>query len=122
MAKQILSHIEGLYSVLADAKRLRILAMLLDRSLCVCELAQILGITAPSVSRHLKKMKVFGLLTDEQDGYWTVYSAAKHLDAQTAAIVAQSVAATAADVTVREDAKKAAKSDRACACACVEKR
>jgi len=122
MAKQKLSHIESFYGVLADANRLRILAMLQETPLCVCQLSQILGITAPSVSRHLKKLKEHSLLIDEQDGYWTVYSLAKHFDAQDAAILAQALAAVADDETVRTDAKKAAKSDRAKACACAEQR
>lgn len=41
--------------------------------MCVCELAYILGVTQPSVSRHLKKMKEVGLIGDEQDGFWTNY-------------------------------------------------
>lgn len=41
--------------------------------MCVCELAPILGITQPSISRHLKKLKSTGLIGDEQSGLWTNY-------------------------------------------------
>ena len=41
--------------------------------MCVCELAYILGVTQPSVSRHLRKMKEAGLIGTEQDGFWTNY-------------------------------------------------
>jgi ArsR family transcriptional regulator len=62
-----------LFKIFADKNRLRILKLLEQRKMCVCELAHILGVTQPSVSRHLKKMKDAGLVADEQDGFWTNY-------------------------------------------------
>ncbi|HAJ57290.1 MAG TPA: transcriptional regulator [Candidatus Omnitrophica bacterium] len=62
-----------LLKVLADKNRLKILKLLEDGELCVCELAYILGITQPSVSRHLKKLKSVGLIKDRQEGLWTNY-------------------------------------------------
>jgi ArsR family transcriptional regulator, arsenate/arsenite/antimonite-responsive transcriptional repressor len=49
--------IEGLFKALADKNRIRILKLLESRKCCVCELADLLGITQPSISRHLKKLK-----------------------------------------------------------------
>ena len=57
--------------VLADNNRLRILKLLESNKFCVCELASILGITQPSASRHLKKLKSVGLISDEQQSFWT---------------------------------------------------
>lgn len=65
--------IEYLFKILADKNRLRILCLLSRRKMCVCELAYCLGVTQPSVSRHLKRMKRAGLIQDEQDGFWTNY-------------------------------------------------
>lgn len=59
--------------VLADQNRLRILKLLERKKLCVCELSSILGITQPSTSRHLKKLKAAGLINEEQEGFWTNY-------------------------------------------------
>jgi len=59
--------------VLSDQNRIRILKLLDRRKFCVCELAAILGITQPSVSRHLKKLKAAGFIGDEQHGFWTDY-------------------------------------------------
>jgi ArsR family transcriptional regulator len=39
----------------------------------VCELASILQITQPSVSKHLKKLKQAGIIELEQNGFWTNY-------------------------------------------------
>jgi len=57
----------------ADKNRLRIFKMLQHKKMCVCELAAALGITMPSVSRHLSLMKDAGLIEDERDGMWTNY-------------------------------------------------
>jgi ArsR family transcriptional regulator len=57
----------------ADKNRLRIFKMLQHKKMCVCELSAALGISAPSVSRHLSMMKDAGLIEDERDGIWTNY-------------------------------------------------
>jgi len=59
--------------MLADRNRLRIIKLLERRKMCVCELAHVIGITQPSVSRHLKKLKEMRLVDSEQDGFWTNY-------------------------------------------------
>lgn len=116
MANKILMTYERLYEILGDANRLRILAMLKKKRMCVCELSHILRITPPSVSRHMKKMKTCGLVSDEQDGYWTIYGLSKQIDAETEAIVMQAIAAVSADETVKKDSAKAAGIDRAAIC------
>jgi len=62
-----------LLKAIADKNRLRILCLLQIRKMCVCELAFVLGITQPSVSRHLKKLSAEGILGSEQDHFWTNY-------------------------------------------------
>jgi ArsR family transcriptional regulator len=57
----------------ADANRIRILSMLQQKKMCVCELAFVLGIAQPSVSRHLKKLKAAGFIEGESEGLWTNY-------------------------------------------------
>lgn len=69
----MLTETEKLFKIFADKNRLRILNLLLQRKMCVCELAFVLQVTQPSISRHLKKMKESGLVGDEQDGFWTNY-------------------------------------------------
>ena len=50
------------FKALGDRNRLRILKMLQQRKMCVCELSAALGITRPSVSKHLSLMIVAGLV------------------------------------------------------------
>ncbi|HBR15054.1 MAG TPA: transcriptional regulator [Candidatus Omnitrophica bacterium] len=69
----MLNTTEKLFKNFADKNRLRILNLLQQRKMCVCELAFVLQVTQPSVSRHLKRIKESGLIGDEQDGLWTNY-------------------------------------------------
>lgn len=57
-----------------DKNRLRILKMLQHKNMCVCELSAVLGIAQPSVSRHMGLLKEAGLVCDERDGQWIIYS------------------------------------------------
>jgi ArsR family transcriptional regulator len=56
-----------------DKNRLRILKMLEQKDMCVCELSAALGITQPSVSKHLSLLKEAGLVSDEREGQWIDY-------------------------------------------------
>jgi len=58
---------------LADGNRLRILRLLMDRPRCVCELQQALGITQPSVSKHLRILEEAGLVDKERSGQFIDY-------------------------------------------------
>jgi ArsR family transcriptional regulator len=66
-------HTERLLKALADKNRLRIIHLLTIKRMCVCELAFVIGITQPSVSRHLKKLLSAGVIASEQDRLWTNY-------------------------------------------------
>ncbi len=68
-----MKQLEKLLKVLADKNRLRIVWLLRSRKMCVCELAHIIGITQPSVSKHIKKLTDAGLVLGEQDRFWTNY-------------------------------------------------
>ena len=65
--------IENVLKACSDKNRIRILKLLEKKKLCVCEIAFVLGITQPSVSRHLKKLKKAGIIEAEQDSFWTNY-------------------------------------------------
>jgi len=54
----------------ADGTRVKILKMLQQRKLCVCEMQAVLGISQPSVSRHLRLLEDADLVRSEKDGMW----------------------------------------------------
>ena len=65
----------GLFKALADPHRVRIMNLLAtsDRAVCVCELIEPLGLTQPTVSFHLKKLREAGLVTRYKEGTWHFY-------------------------------------------------
>jgi ArsR family transcriptional regulator len=58
---------------LADATRWRIVRLMADKPLCVCELADILGMPQSSVSSHVQIIRKAGLLEEEKCGKWVYY-------------------------------------------------
>jgi ArsR family transcriptional regulator len=73
MKNSTLNDLDKIIKASADTNRLRILCMLQTKKMCVCEIAFVLGIAQPSVSRHLKKLKAAGFIDSENEGLWTNY-------------------------------------------------
>lgn len=69
-----------LLQAVADPSRLRLLKCLQVRPLCVCELVQATGMPQSRVSRHLKILRDTGLVIDQRDAQWVVYSLADEDD------------------------------------------
>lgn len=69
----------GLFRALADDTRLRIINLLLERELCVCELVDILGMSQPRISRHLKILEQAGILYSWREGKWVHYTIEREL-------------------------------------------
>lgn len=65
---------------LSDETRWRIVRLVMERALCVCELADILGMPQSSVSSHVQIIRKAGLLESETCGKWTYFRIlAEHL-------------------------------------------
>lgn len=58
---------------LSDPNRVKIVKLLQYKTLCVCELQGALGISQPTVSKHLKILEEAGLVGYEKDGLWVNY-------------------------------------------------
>jgi len=58
---------------LADRTRLRILALLLQRDLCVCELMFVLKMEQSRVSHQLRILRDGELVEDSREGQWVIY-------------------------------------------------
>jgi ArsR family transcriptional regulator len=66
-----------IFRALADATRLRILALLRSMELSVGELAQVLGQSQPRVSRHVKILCDAGLAERRKEGSWVFVALGK---------------------------------------------
>lgn len=58
---------------LSDPNRVKLLKMLQERVMCVCEIQAALGIAQPTVSKHLKILESAGLVGRKKDGLWVNY-------------------------------------------------
>lgn len=58
---------------LADETRLRILALVLQGEMCVCEIEASLGLTQSNASRHLTILKSAGILSSSKQAQWAYY-------------------------------------------------
>ncbi len=65
--------IVAVLSALADPTRLRLIRLLLQEELCVCELVDALRIPQYKVSRHLGKLRGVGLVEARRNGRWMYY-------------------------------------------------
>jgi ArsR family transcriptional regulator, arsenate/arsenite/antimonite-responsive transcriptional repressor len=61
------------FKTLSDETRLRILALLGQGELCVCDLMAILELPQSTVSRHLATLRHAGLVEDRRQGVWMYY-------------------------------------------------
>jgi len=64
--------VDGL-KALAHPARLRILALLRGGELCVCQLMEVLGLAASTVSEHLSLLRRTGFVSERKDGKWVFY-------------------------------------------------
>jgi len=72
----------NLYKALSDQNRLRILLMLQEKSLCVCEIVEILELANSTVSKHLSILRNVDLIMDEKDGRWVNYRLATKMESE----------------------------------------
>jgi ArsR family transcriptional regulator, arsenate/arsenite/antimonite-responsive transcriptional repressor len=61
------------FKALSEETRLRILKLLEDGELCVCDIAAALEMTQPNISFHLAILKEAGFIKDRRVGRWIHY-------------------------------------------------
>jgi ArsR family transcriptional regulator len=61
---------------LSDPNRVKILKILQQRLMCVCELQVALRLAQPTVSKHMKILEEAGLVSRQKDGLWVNYTIA----------------------------------------------
>ena len=71
-----LAELAELFKVFGDSTRIRILYILSEGELCVCDVAAVLGLTQPAVSYQLKALKRSRLVKSRREGKTVFYSLA----------------------------------------------
>ncbi len=72
----MLSRLAELFKVFGDGTRIRILYVLLEAEVCVCDLAKLLGMTQSAVSHQLRLLKQARLIKARREGKTVFYSLA----------------------------------------------
>ena len=62
------------FKLLGDKSRLLMIASLKERELCVCDLVELVGLSQPGVSQHLRKLKAGGVVRETKRGTWVYYA------------------------------------------------
>jgi ArsR family transcriptional regulator len=63
-----------IFKALSDETRLRIIKLLEEGELCVCDITAALDMVQPKVSFHLSALKEAGFIKDRKQGKWIHYS------------------------------------------------
>lgn len=94
---------------LADETRWRIIQLVHDEALCVCELADILKMPQSSVSSHLQIIRKAGLLASERREKWIYYRVEARMRPLIASLSKHFAVSPVSDTTLAKDAKMALK-------------
>jgi DNA-binding transcriptional ArsR family regulator len=66
--------LEAALKAAGDPTRTRILKLLEERELCVCQIQAVLRLAPSTVSKHLALLKASGLVGDRREGRWVHYA------------------------------------------------
>jgi DNA-binding transcriptional ArsR family regulator len=65
--------VEKLLGAAGDSTRIKILLLLAEREMCVCELESALGLAQPTASHHLSVLEQVGLVERSKKERWVFY-------------------------------------------------
>ena len=73
---EILYDLAELFKIFGDSTRIKILYVLFESEMCVCDLAQLLGMTQSAISHQLRALKQSKLVKYRREGKTVFYSLA----------------------------------------------
>ncbi|MFM8394103.1 MAG: ArsR/SmtB family transcription factor, partial [Acidobacteriota bacterium] len=79
--------IERFFLALADRTRLRLLNLMGDDEVCVCDLVEVMDEPQPKISRHLAYLRRAGIVAARREGRWMHYRITPPAHAQAAALL-----------------------------------
>ena len=68
--------VDLMFRAFSDRTRLRVLHLLREGELCVCDIVRVLELPQPKISRHLAYLRKAGLVTARKEGLWMHYQLA----------------------------------------------
>ncbi len=73
-----MNQLTNLYKTLSDETRLRILMLLLQDDLCVCQINGIIGASQPKISKNLSKLRDMNFVIDTRKEKFVFYTLNKN--------------------------------------------
>lgn len=108
-----LKKITRVLKALADENRVRILYLLSERKdLCVCEIREIIGLSQPTISSHLKLLESNELISFNKNGKWVNYSMNPDLNVKLKQMLNDIFSMIKTDSEVKKDRIRVYKIDR----------
>lgn len=95
-----------MFAAFADPTRLRLLNLMRDREVCVCDFVEILGQSQPKISRHLAYLRRAGIVCARRDGKWMHYRIERPADVGASAILETTLQQLEANRKMRADRAK----------------
>jgi ArsR family transcriptional regulator, lead/cadmium/zinc/bismuth-responsive transcriptional repressor len=74
LSDELYVNIAETFRALADSTRAKIVHALMDQTLCVCDLAQVAGVSEPAVSQHLRLLRSLRIVRGRRNGKMVFYS------------------------------------------------
>ena len=74
--EEMIQNLAEFYKVFGDVTRVKILCALVQNEICVCDLAEVVGMTQSAVSHQLRILKQMKLVKNRRDGKIVYYSLA----------------------------------------------
>lgn len=108
-----------IFKALSDPNRMRIIKMLEEGELCLCEITNVLNLANSTVSKHLSILREAGLIVDLKEGKWVNFKLAKSPES----IYVKEIQSLLKnwineDKTVRADKNQTRQTDRIKICGC----
>ncbi len=95
-----------LAKALTDPSRVRVLALLREQELCVCEICDVLGLTQSTLSTHLQVIRKAGLVSARKEGKWMYYAISPDAKPIVRSLFKAFAPSLKGDATLRQDGKK----------------
>lgn len=74
--EEMMQDLADFYKVFGDLTRIKILCVLFQSELCVCDLAEVTGMTQSAISHQLRVLKQMKLVKNRREGKTVYYSLA----------------------------------------------
>jgi len=112
-----LKKLTKIIKALADENRIRIVALLnAKKDLCVCEITEIIGLSQPTISSHLKKLEDAEIINYSKDGSWVNYSLDENMEEKIKQVLNLVCQIIANDKKIKSDVQTLSKVDRNIIC------